>query len=797
MKALLTTVVCLLAALSAWAQGKVSGLILEKPQSPASFATVVLVAVADSAQVKARLTDENGVFTLDGIPDGTYCLRISYMGFLPKTTEAFALNATTPVRELGSIQLVENVKVLSEVVVKSQKPLLERKSDRLVMNLANSPISLGRNASELLGVMPLVAVGPDGGISLRGKSGVLVLIDGRPQQGGLQAVLEAMPADDIARIEVITNPSARYDASATGGVINIITRQSEKRGLTGSTRLTASQGFRPQLHTLGGTMTYRAQKLSLLGQYFFANRQLYNDETGYRAFRNDPLALIDDNTQTRGRVVSHNLRLNADWQVAKNHLLSFTASRNLSDTRRDMNTTTGFVNTSNITDSTYRTDAIWDINRRTDNYSVMYRGTLDSVGRELTVIGTYTPFASSTDQTFGINVFDRRNELRGPRQFLRSFNPVSINITVAQADYSHPTRGNWSFVSGLKRVRVATNNTLRQETLIDGTWRFNPAISNQMAYEENVTAGYLMSSLKAKAVTMQLGMRAEHTLADVRGLRSFNYLSWFPSVFLQKEVAAGRQLSLSYSRRITRPAYDDMVPFYRLYDRFTASEGNPLLRPQFDDVVELNYSLGGVNMLFGYTYIQDFMSWTPRQDVATRTTVYAQRNLDRVNRLNLALSHSHSPLKWWQLSYSGWVNYDRVEANALPGVPSYNARQLYGGFNLSSLFTLTNGWKAELTANYYTPGRTGVYQEQSIHMINLGVTRPVLAGRGTLKLWANDITRGNVFRTTINYPTVEIFSRTYSDSRRVGLTLLYNFGKKTVDQLNEKKLGNESETGRL
>lgn len=786
--------VFLLGKLTAWSQVIVSGQIVEKAQAPASFATVSLRSVQDSTAVKVKIADESGRFSFESVATGSYQIHITYVGFAKKTTPVFAVKA--PV-ELGSIALEEHKQNLSEVVVKAQKNLVERHNDRLVMNIANSPVALGRNTLEVLGVMPLLSVSPSGGISVRGKSGVLVLIDGRPQQGGLQAILEAMPADEVARIEVITNPPARYDASAGGGVINIVTKKSEKTGFTGTARTTFSQGIGPSLSNTGLTLGYRKKKLSLSGQYFLSARRSFTDETGYRLFTQEAASRIDDNTQSNTLAYTHSMRFSVDYQLHPWHTFRLTYNANRVDNDRRLETRTGFSNARQVQDSTYFTQANWDIARKTDNFGFNYQGKLDSLGREVTFNLTYTPFTSQTNQFFDIDVFNASSEIKQPTQKLRSYNPSSINLWVSQLDYHHPLRKAWDLEAGVKWVRVQTSNTLTQQELLGGQWITNESLSNQSAYVENVRAGYVMTQKKWHSTSLQAGLRAEHTQAQISHIASYHYLDYFPSVNLQQELNADQQLSLSYSRRISRPDYNNMVPFYRLYDRFTASEGNPLLKPQYDNTLELSYGVKNVNLIAGYSYINNFMAWAPRQDLENKITIYGQRNLDHIRRLNLSGSFSHQVQPWWQATYSVWANYDQIEFGNLAGLQAFSRSSAYLGFNTTHTFNLPKSWKFEVTGHYYSPGQTAVYQERSLHAIHLGLAKQLWQKKATLKVYANDITRGSVYRSLIDYQTVQIHSRTYSDSRRLGFTLMVNFGKKTVAQIKEKKLGNESETNRL
>ena len=784
----------LLLTVEAVAQTTVSGSVLEKPETPAAFATVALQNAKDSAIVKGALTDETGQFQLSGIATGSYFVSVQSVGFA-KTYSAVFVVQTAPVA-LPAITLTAEIRTLQEVSVKAQKSLIEQQPDRAVLNVEGSVITKGNKVADLLRYAPRVRVAGDGGISVGNKSNVLILVDGR-QMGAaaLASFLQNFSAEDILKIEVITNPSVKYDASF-GAVINIVTKKTLEQGLNGRVALIYSQGqggrFSPD-----ASLNYRKNKLNAFST-LSANRSTYRGTQDINRYF--PGSSIRNELSTVNPYRSVAVNAGVDYEINKNHLIGARLNGQWKNDNTILTTNTTFVGAAGRIDSLLRT--VNDGRDRSQLYeaNLNYKGTLDTNGRELSLNLTQTWFGKTFTQAVDYQYFKPNNERIGNPTFIQILNPNRQYNLIGQADYSTPIFAKKAKLeAGAKYIFIENNNQLTQQNLIGGQYITDPAFSNTGLYRENTYAAYLNLSRSLKnGYAIQGGVRYERTdQALTNSALKRTYAGLFPSLGLNRSLTDGRSWGVTFSRKISRPSLSSLVPFRFLVDRFTYAEGNPLIRPQFSNTVDAFYALkSGITLFANYTHDRDQITDILTGDPVTRIYTQINGNLRSVSNAYIGVTIPKNLTKTWQTNTTLMAlgNYTNSPVNELA---NFRATGGWVSLNSTNIFTLPRDWKYELTLSYQSPLRVGLYQLKSFYWASMSLTRPVLHKNGTIRIAVDDVFRTQYNRVSGNYGVVDLTARNYQDNQRIQVTFSYNFGKKTVKEARQNSLGNEAERGRM
>ncbi|MFN3850371.1 MAG: TonB-dependent receptor domain-containing protein [Spirosomataceae bacterium] len=775
------------------AQNKIKGKVVEKNAQPAAYSTISLHLAKDSSIVKGALADENGLYEVLNIASGSYFVSVSYIGFQKYNTSVFSVEDAKPLLEIPPIQLVEDSKVLDEVTVKAQRKLIEQKADRLVLNVENSVITKGNKVNDLLKYTPMVQVRGDGSIKVANKNSVLILVDGK-QTGAasLDNFLKNYSAEEILKVEVITNPSAKYDASF-GAVINIVTKKSLQLGMNGRFSVAHSQGdygrFTPDF-----SLNYRTEKWNVFGNASAGIADYFIDQKIDRFF---PQTTIGNYFTSLDSYKYLSLFSGVDFTPNKNHTFGLRLNGNLNNQRNETNTQTPFKRINSQTlDSLFRTQNIGRNINDTYDVNFSYTGKLDSLGREININLTQTFYTKDSRQDIVYYRYGLNNEVSGPPQNIRILNPSNQGNFIAQIDYGIPTaKARWDI--GAKYFSIGNDNILTQENLVNGTYVLDNQFSNSGVYKENTYAAYVNYGGKlSKKWNIQVGLRAEKTDQELttNNLKR-DYFGLFPSVNLNTELKSGAGLGLSFSRKVSRPGLNSLVPYRMIVDPYSIMEGNPNLKPQFSNSFDTYYNKGNVTLFANYTYTQDYITDILRGDAQTKVYTQFTGNLKNVHDAYVGINWSHNITKWWQtnsnLSVSG--TYTR---SPIADVSELRVNGLGTVVSTTNIFSLPKSWKGELSLNYNSPNRWTIWRMRSIYWASISFTKDVWK-TGNIRISAEDIFRTQINRLYVSYGVIDLTSRGYNDTQRLKVSFSYGFGKKTVKQARYKSLGNESEKGRM
>jgi hypothetical protein len=779
----------------AQAQITLTGQVSEAAGQPAIFATIGLHTVGDSAVVKGGITDETGHFRLTGVKPGNYFVSAQAIGFRRSYSAAFVV--ATEAVDVPALVLQEEARSLQEVTVKTQRTLVEQQPDRVVLNVENSVITKGNKVNDLLRYAPRVRVGGDGALSVGNKANVLILVDGRQMgQAALNSFLQNFSAEDILKVEVITNPSARYDASF-GAVINIVTKRTLEQGVNGRAQLTYSQGMYERF-TPDASLNWRRGRWSAFGSAsLYLNAQFYSTQAIERFF---PGGSLFNDMSTLDAYTSVATTWGLDYAINDRHMLG--ARLNTKHNRDDYNyrTDTYFRSAAARTDSILNTTNYQLERTQTMDYNLNYRGILDSAGRELSVNLTQTFFDKDATQNIRYQLANANGQAVGNPTILRILNPNEQRSFIAQADYSTPALARKAKLDvGVKTIQISNDNELRQETQRDGQYVLDPAFSSNGLYREQTYAAYsTLSRQWPKGWSGQVGLRYETTTQTLTNSDlQRTYAGLFPSLSLTRAVEGGGAWGITYSRKIARPSLGSLVPYRYLVDRYTYAQGNPLIRPSFANTLDAYYSLrSGITLFANATHHRDYMTQILTTDPATRIYTQTDGNLQALVEVYGGVTVPKNITRWWQTNSTLMLlmNHANTPVNELSG---YTGTGTWLSLNSTNIFVLPHNWKAELTFSYQSASRAALWTQQPFYWASFSINKAILNDMGNLRLELEDVFRTQRYRVAANYGVVNLTSQGYNDNQRLRVSFSFNFGKKTVKAARQTDLGNNTEKGRM
>lgn len=803
MKKFFSLLAAITIGMSSFAQsgGKISGSIKDGGnQKIIDAASVSLLKSKDSALVKVAVTDKDGNFSFENIKDGNYLVLATSIGHVKIYSAAITISAGNSSASVGVLQLIPSDKAMKEVVVSSKKPLIERKIDRTIVNVDASITSTGSTALEVLEKAPGISVDKDGNISLKGKAGVIVYLDGRPSYlsgPDLANMLRNMTASQLNQIEIMTNPPAKYDAAGNAGVINIKTKKNKLFGYNGNITTGYTQGRYARFNE-AVSFNYRNKKINFFSNFNYNRNHRSQELYILRNFRDantkNIKSIFDQSTDMVNQSHNYSAKAGVDFTVSKNTTIGLVLNGFYNPGLWQSSTKTSIYDPNNIL--TDVTTAYTENEEKWKNFSsnVNFRTKLDTTGQELTADLDFIQYKATSVQPLTSTYFDNMgNQLKAP-EVLNGTLPTNIKIYSGKIDYTLPLKKDAKFEAGIKTSFVKNDNNARYDSVKTGYSVLDSARSNHFIYDENINAAYVNYSRPlGKKWTAQLGLRVENTNSNgISKGYTFNtaqnkfeytetkfkrsYTQLFPTVYLQYTANEKNQFVINYGRRIERPDYQDMNPFVHFLDRYTFEQGNPNLSAQFAHNIELSHTYKGfLTSTVNYTKTTDIIQMVLEQNDVTNETFVKKANIASSEQVGLAITANKSITKWW----SGNI-YANVYNNHFKGVVGTEPISLgVTSFmvQLQQQFKFNKGWAAELSGFYRSKGLEGVIYIKPIAQFNAGVSKQVLKNQGSLRLNIRDIFAGSVFKGYSKYGTVDANFKNVNDSRAVSLTFSYRFNK--------------------
>ncbi len=697
------------------------------------------------------------------------------MGF--STLTAFAQEAKT---DTG----FNKNKNLAAIVVTSKKPFIEQQIDKTVVNVQADITAIGSSAFEILQKAPGISITSEDVINMSGKAGVNVMIDGRPTQMGskeLASFLRGMPGSNIEKIELITNPSARFDAQGNAGIINIRLKKNKIKGTNGNISL----GYTQQQHYRSNgsfSINHRSGKLNAFANMGVNNNLQHTDGSINRnVFVGNLTKNFTNSTIDIDRNVSNNIRTGFDFYLNKKSTFGFLFNSN---SNRNPFNTPGITNISNNgkLDSSLATtnDNLYKNRRYNLNLNYKYE---DTLGNELNVDADYTYFKNTNLTNLSTTYFDNTNS---KYNFTANDLDVAtnINIYVIKIDYTKQLKKqNAKIETGIKLSNVTTSNDLFATTLAGTYMKADTSRSNLFEYKENIYAAYANFGQKIKKFEYQIGLRVENSVitgnsVDLRKTSiknpDTNYVNLFPSAFISYKINDKNMFAVSYSKRINRPDYQAMNPFETIYDIYTSERGNPYLKPQFTSNFELKYTYRyALNIALGYNYTKDY-SQTITTQIGEKTTA-TQDNIGSLDNAYLNISAPLPITKWWEgyANITGFFNYYK-------GVlPSGMLNEKVFGLNyyIQQNFKLGKGWSTQLSSWFNAGTKEAIFKTAAYGSVDFGVKKMILKEKASIRLAVNDVFNTQRYKQTVQFGNMDFSYLRKWESRGIRLQFTWAFGK--------------------
>jgi outer membrane receptor protein involved in Fe transport len=778
--------------------GEVKGRLIAHQQVPVSYASISLQS-AEGKALKGTFSDSLGVFVFTGLANGNYQLHISAMGFKAFHRSLIKLEENI---DLGPLLLTEDATLLQGITVQAQKKLIEQTIDKTVLNIENSILAEGNTALELLQKAPGVKVDDDGKISLKGRPGVMVLINGKstylsPKE--LSTLLKGTNSNSIAKIEIMSNPSAKYDAAGNGGIINIQMKKNKAIGLNGTVSVNGGSS-RNARYGSGMSLNYRNQNLNVYGSYDYG----YRGETEYLDFTRrfyDGGAIVEpasrtsyQDTKTNEPLHTNNFRLGLDLELDSSNVLGMLINGNVGKYTHDSQTGNVFVDAKNAVLSRMLTNNYDRQHWENLTYNLNYQHKFKKEGRLL-----------SADADFASNKFTSKLNLNtttlavqpGEKESMtsrRGYVPAVTDVYLLKVDYEEPLGKTLKFESGLKSSFTSADNNLTYDILTNGTWQYDKNGSNHFKYKEQIHAGYINLNKEFKGFSVQAGLRAEYTRTvghqlTIDSLQARNYLQLFPSIFLNKPLGENHQLQLAYSRRIERPDYSDLNPFRVFRDPLLFYQGNPFLKPELINALQLSHTFKGkYTTSISYNQTKDVMTWVNGQIDELNTTFEMPQNLSKLINYGLSFTASTNFFKWW--SGTHFAEVFRNEYSGTTQTSTFNNQTTSFSINSQNSFKAGKGYQMELSAYYYSGSVYGISSYKSNYEVSVGAQKSLFKDRASLKLMINDIFQSNRYREQTVFQQINMYMNKRPDSRRAMLSFSYRFGNLPNEQ-SKRKTGSE------
>ncbi len=796
-------------------QRTVSGTLLDEKDTALPFVNVLLLNAADSSLAKAAVTDLDGAYIIENIADNQYFIKASMVGYEDFNSPIFNINEANKQIKFQPVKLQLSSTELKEVVVSVKRPFIEQQVDRTVLNVENSIVGSGSTALEVLEKAPGVMIDQQNDqIKLKNKSGVLVMIDGKRSylsNDQLTQMLRNMSSDQIASIEIITNPSSKYDAAGTSGIINIKLKKNQTFGTNGTFSTSVGNAFLPDAFgelyrgSMNLNLNNRSEKFNVYGNLGVNRNTNYNDNSLYRVVNfENTRSVFDQLSQRRTLGYYYSGKFGVDYFVSKKTTIGIMLDGGFWDGDMVGINRTDIIEIRNdiTTNSSLLQNSTLAMNNQniTANFNVKHE--FDGKGKELTFDMDYSGYRNDGFQNFSTDYFDANNQLTN-NMLQRNTTPTFVNIYAAKVDFTLPMKNKMKLETGVKSGFVKTDNDFLFEQNIDNNWTIDRGKTNTFVYDELVNAAYMNVSKQWEKWSVQAGLRAEHTYSKGNSVTlnkvvERNYLSLFPTFFLNQNISENHAMRYSYSRRIDRPNYSQLNPFLFFLDPFTFEEGNPFLQPQFTDNLELTYTFKGeFSLSLGYSNTTDYMNDVIVQDDATRTTKQTSVNLDQFENYSANVSLPIPVQKWWMMMNQVSVYYNRFQDDNLSG-GQLNVGQFAYNFYTSSTFTLPKEWAAEVNMWYNSPNVYGIVRaEKPQYAINAGLSKAFWEKKGRLKLNVSDIFLTSFFRGRVDYQNVDLDVSSRWTSRRATATFTYNFGNQNVKAARRRSTATDAEKTRV
>ena len=800
----LSFIILCISAIHVLAQtGNITGKITGSNGEGLIGAIAELRFVKDSSLSKAAATDINGAFVLENSKAGMYYIKASFIGYNIYKGESFSYDGSSNIN-VATIQLTESSIQLKSAEITGIKPLVEVKADMTVFNVENSINSTGSNAYELLQKAPGVVVDNNDNIALKGRGGVMVQIDGRPSrlsETELADYLKSVQSTDVEAIELISNPSSKYDAEGTAGIINIRLKKNKNYGTNGSLTVGYAIGELPKYNT-AISLNQRSRKFNMYSNYSNNFGERYNE---FYLYREQRPYIFDQTSFSTREFVSHNYKAGVDYTVNKKHSISLMGNGNYSTgdvTQKNRNSISNFT--------THQIDSVLRSNQTSENINNNINLNLnhhynDTMGNDLL-----------TDFDFGFYDSDRDNYI--PNEYIlpnvetplsstyfRSIMPTTITIYSVKSDFTKKFKKS-KLGLGFKIAMVETDNIFDFYNIENGMETIDNTRSNHFVYTENVNALYANYQFTLKNFELQAGVRMENTRSEGDLKSEVNtedknvkrdYTDFFPSAGITFNMNQSHATSLVYSSRIDRPNYQELNPFENKLDELSFRKGNPFLNPQYSNKIELSHTYKyATTISVGYSRTEDFFAQIA-DTIPGGKSFLTPRNLATEDVISFNISSSQQPTPWYGVYFNGSVINQAYDADFGEG-KTINTSFVSVNVYAQNTFKLPTGFTFELSGWYNSGGVwSGSYKTDPTASVDAGLQKKLLNDQATIKFSVTDIFLTAPWSSVNTYAGIISRANGNWESRQFRAAFTWRFGNKQMKNLRQRSAGSESEQKRI
>ena len=778
----------------------ITGTVTDPTGTPNAYAAIRLFRYAgnDSTQVSGNSADDTGRFFFNEIAAGDYRIKAALVGFQDILSPVFHINPNES-KILEPLRM-EVSSALKEVIITATKPLIEVLVDKTVINVEGSALSAGNSVLDILQRAPGVVVTPQEQINLAGKGAANIMIDGKPLQLSdteLAAYLRGLSADAVKSIELIANPSAKYDAQGTAGIINIRLKKNQNFGVKGSVSMGYSQSIHHRFNT-GVNLNYRPGPVS-----FFLNTNI-TDAAQTVDQKIDRYQNGKHFDQSNPEVENWNaqfVKTGADWYLNDFHTVGVMVTGSHYDqTTRGFNATRITDILTEIIDSTLTSQSTRPGNNQRLNYNVNYRFA-DTLGHEWSFDADRITFSEAGTNNIDNQFFNTENTVGSSNAF-RSELAQNIGIWAFKSDYAVTKKSGLKIEAGAKTTFTTTENNIAGENNFGEGFRPDAGRTNAFDLNETIAAGYTNISKSIKKWSFQAGIRAERT--DIKGVSSdlygqknespdTVYTGLFPSAFVQYQPSEKHQFGFSANRRLERPAYQDLNPFIWQIDPYTSQRGNPYLRPAYSQTAELKYTYKwAASIAVSYTKTTDINQTIVR---TLGNEAWTQPfNIADNDNVSINISTPLPIAKWWEGYF--WLGVWHNRFSAVIDNNQLRTGSWGGSFWTGQQIKFGKGFQGELSIWGQFPTKEGVFNNKGIASLDLGIKKTFGKGNVTVKLAVNDVLGTQHWTQTVDFAGLKGRQRNDWESQSVAVRCSWNFGNEKV-KTRDRNSGNADADSRI
>lgn len=790
-----------------WAQNTKSatytGLVQSaKDQSALPYSNILILQLSDSSMVTGGISNLEGAFHISDIPFGTYLIKISSFGYKTQYISQVEFSKNQAEVDAGVILLNENVDVLGEVEVVAEKSEIQTSIDKKTFNVDKQLTAQGGTALDALQNVPSITIDMDGNVSLRGSANVIILIDGRPSSitgSGRQGALESIPASSIESVEIITNPSAKYDPDGMSGIINIILKKNKTKGFTGNVDVGIGNGIN---YNGAVNLAYRNEKLNVYGSYSINHYKGYRNFNQVQETWDDTYyeKLIQDRTGTHLKN-SQMLKVGSDFYLKNKQTFGLSVSGNISDNIRTGDMIYWQYDSTQLTETWQRLSEN-PKERQGLDLNTYYEKKFKQSGRQLNFDANYSLGSNQSDGYYTENLLNDAGVVTDEAYLMQqNFTPSHYSTANIQLDYIHPTKNKGKWEMGYKSTFRFTTQGFYQETYTEdvGGYVEDDSLTNTFNYGEQVHAVYGIYGKEWDKFKLQIGLRVEQVFVDAKveqDSNSYNndYFSLYPTIHLVKPLSKTKEVSLSYSRRVNRPSMRSVNPFPSYTDPTNLRYGNPYLNPEYINSVELGYALYSKKVTLTssvfYRYLTDMIQRVKVVETAGVTATTWQ-NIDEGHFVGLEAVVIYKPFKWWRsmASVNLSQNYLSSDNSDIDNSGfSWNA-------NTTQTFTLKKDYTAQVSARYRSPMVLTQGRSDDVFVVDAAFKKSILKNALSFGLRLSDIFNQNHFGLDISTSNLTQVGTYKWQSRRVMFTVSYRFGQLKDNNQRQHKSSHDGNQG--